>query len=81
MYDPAFSKEEIKHLNEANYTFVEKFLIKQGKINIFFMPHCERFLYEAVYTEYEKIQDKNLTPLIVIGNSIQEYKERCLLIK
>jgi hypothetical protein len=25
VYDPAFSKEEIKHLNEANYTSVEKF--------------------------------------------------------
>jgi hypothetical protein len=45
------------------------------------MPHCERFLYEALYQQYEEIQDNSLTPLIVIGNSIQEYKDRCLLIK
>ena len=74
VYDPAFSKAESKLISSMNYSCVEKYEIKENKINVFFMPHCERNLYESVYEKYEEVKQKNTTPLLIIGNSIQEYK-------
>jgi hypothetical protein len=41
------------------------------------MPHCDRFLYELVCKL--KLDEPN-SQVIVIGNSLREYKERCNLI-
>jgi hypothetical protein len=46
------------------------------EVVVFYMPHCERFLYEEVCVLREKQEGRWL----VVGNSLREYAERCGLL-
>jgi hypothetical protein len=46
---------------------------------LFFMPHCEQFLYEAVLAA--SIRHGGLAHTAILGNSFAEYEERAALLR
>jgi hypothetical protein len=50
-----------------------------GEHTLFFMPHCEQFLYEAVLAA--SLRGSGLAHAAILGNSFAEYEERAALLR
>lgn len=74
IYDPIMTPNEIQYYNEIGLKVLDTFTdgkYKAVKPTVFYMPHCDNFLYEAVL----EANFDNLHLINILGNSFQTYKE------
>ncbi|PVU87591.1 hypothetical protein BB561_006270 [Smittium simulii] len=72
VYDPVFTEKDELVLQRFNIRVLTRHLdgaYEAVEPMLFYMPHCEGFLYEALY----QANQKKLENLVVIGNNLAQY--------
>ncbi|KAJ3324003.1 hypothetical protein HDV06_000979 [Boothiomyces sp. JEL0866] len=78
IYDPIMTENEIQYYKELGLYVLETNLdgkYKVGRPTVFYMPHCDNFLYDAVL----EANFERLDLIYILGNSFQTYQD--MLIK
>lgn len=81
IYDPIFKNNEIKYLNENGFIVPEKNEECKRKIDedenvLFYMPHCENFMYSNLIIANGGVNNiDNFKRICIIGNSFHHYDE------
>ncbi len=76
IYDPVFSESEIEWLAKDYFRLISfpssSYVAKSREGLIFFMPHCESFVYEAWLEDLLGFLEGN-TEFLMFGNDISSY--------
>jgi len=70
-YDPASSADDVRALSSLSWSPLDAGAPAPGPV-LYFMPHCDRFLYCKVLEEHAE----HLERLCIIGNSFAAYCSR-----